>query len=137
MDKNKLQKYTYIDEKTKKIDIVFQSIDCVEQAEYFSAIDADIDMCYVFINDINIKYVINQEKNEHYVVRNNIEQYNCFVIEKIENSKPYFEVIKKHIDRGDNVTFQTMFDLLYPYCWYSEDDLGNHKKIILLLFWTK
>lgn len=30
------------------------------------------------------------------------------------------------IDRGHSVIYRTMFDMLYPYCWYHENAKGIH-----------
>lgn len=128
MNIDKLMKYKCIDE-NGKMDDFFQLLDCFDEILYLELKKMKKFSPEYFCNDINIVYFdgLNQKADLNL---NYISLYEKFFIKEeyeIKN-KNFYEVINEKLTQGKNVTFQTMFDLVKPYCWYSENAIGNHKE---------
>lgn len=120
-----LQKKYYKDE-NGNIDPICHALDCFEQVEYQVLKKYKYNYWTAFCNSITLTYV--ERQNRHIICLDNIEVKNDLFKVKVykDNIPSYFQIIKENLDSGLIVGFETMFDLLLPYAWYSENAIGEH-----------
>lgn len=126
MNEEKLKRFTYLI--NGDMDPIYLAIDCLEQPEYMLTKKYNVDASKIFTDDINFCYIIDKQDNLHSVVRNFLIAIDkIFTLNEIRTSDDnFFKAIRDTIDNDDIVIFKTMFDLVYPYCWYNEKSDGTH-----------
>ena len=129
MNKDKINLYNCYQGNSNTIDPIFQALDCFEQIGYLMLKGHNIVNPLFFCKSITPVFVEYKNQTRLELLRKNLwnEEWNIFQKEKVPvYESNYFEAIKDIIDKGDCVSFSTMFDLVYPYCWYDKDSKGNH-----------